>query len=356
MPLHAQIPAGYYDGAAGLDGEALKGALHSIVKNHTRYPYSASGTDTWDILQAADEDPNNTNNVILLYTGRSQAKSYNASTLPYTGDRWNREHVWAKSHGFPAESDTAYTDCHHLRPTDESVNTSRSNRDFDNGGTPHSEATDCYYDSDSWEPRDAVKGDIARAIFYMVVRYDPGLHSDLSPYDLELVDYTPTDGPLFGKRSTLYAWHLADPVDDAERARNEVIYSYQNNRNPFIDHPEYASYIWGDLLPEPNNHVTQFSAHSITLNWTDAVGGILPDAYLVRMSNISFEAIATPVDGTAIADDANNRNVAYGVQKSVFGNLIPNTTYYFKLFAYKGSGATIEYKTDGVPQTSQVAR
>ena len=246
---YAQIPAGYYDGATGLSGEDLKTALHSIVMNHTRYPYTATGTDTWYILKAADEDPNNSDNVILLYTGRSQAKTYNSGENPtYDGNRWNREHVWAKSHGFPAESDTAYTDCHHLRAADESVNTDRSNRDFDVGGLQHDEATSCFYDADSWEPRDAIKGDIARAIFYMVVRYDPGLHSDLSPYDLELVDYTPTEGPLFGKESTLLAWHYADPVDDAERARNEVIFSYQHNRNPFIDHPEYVGAIWS---PEP---------------------------------------------------------------------------------------------------------
>ena len=78
---------------------------------------------------------------------------------------------------FSNESDTAYTDVHHIRPTDESVNSSRGTKDFDNGGSAHSEATDCNYDSDSWEPRDAVKGDVARMMFYMEVRYDPGVHT-----------------------------------------------------------------------------------------------------------------------------------------------------------------------------------
>lgn len=103
------------------------------------------------------------------------------------------------------------------------------------------EATECFADSDSWEPRDAVKGDIARMMFYMVVRYEYGA------YDLELVDYTGTSNtPVFGKLSTLLQWHQQDPVDDWERNRNDIIFnSYQGNRNPFIDHPEFVNYIWG---------------------------------------------------------------------------------------------------------------
>jgi len=356
-----QIPAGYYDDASGLQGEELKAALHSIVKNHTKYPYTSSSIDTWDILKEADEDPNNSSNVLLIYTGRSQAKSENAGENPtYTGDRWNREHIWSKSHGFPSESDTAYTDCHHLRASDESVNTDRNERDFDDGGSQHPEATGCYYDGDSWEPRDEIKGDVARMMFYMVVRYDPGYYTGGGTYDLELVDYTGTNSgeSLFGKESTLYAWHLADPVDDNERARNEVIYSYQGNRNPFIDHPEYANYIWGDgFAPEPTNHVSDFSANTITLEWVDATGDILPEGYLILMSDSGFGDITTPVDGTPVANGFTAKNVAYGVQKAIFGSLTPGTTYYFKMFGYVGEGASIDYKTDGdVPQVSEVAR
>lgn len=235
----AQIPAGYYDNAAGKAGDELKLALHNIIKGHTVYPYTSSSTDVWDILKQTDKDPNNPNNVILIYTGRSvdAAQEYNNAA------GWSREHVWAKSHGFPDETDYGYTDAHHLRPADISVNTDRGTKDFDNGGTPHSEATECNYDSDSWEPRDDVKGDIARMMFYMAVRYE-GTGDANDNYDLELVDYTGTSGPLFGKLSTLLQWHKDDPVDDFERNRNEVIFGFQANRNPFIDHPEYASCIW----------------------------------------------------------------------------------------------------------------
>ena len=86
---------------------------------------------------------------------------------------WNREHIWPKSHGFPDQDDVAYTDVHNLKPADESVNSSRGTKDYDYGGQQHAEASNCLFDSDSWEAPDSVKGDIARIIFYMVVRYDP---------------------------------------------------------------------------------------------------------------------------------------------------------------------------------------
>ena len=243
-----QIPAGYYDSAEGLSGDALKAALHSIIDDHTEYPYSHDGTDVWDILKDSDEDPDNLDNVILLYTGRSvdAEQEFNG------GSGWNREHVWAKSHGDFDTNPPEGTDAHHLRPTDISVNTDRGNLDFDNGGAQHSEATECYYDEDSWEPRDAVKGDVARMMFYMTVRYE----GDNGETDLELVDYTGTSGPIFGKLTTLLAWHQEDPVDDFERNRNEVIYSYQNNRNPFIDHPEYVAAIWENQMPNQAPEIT----------------------------------------------------------------------------------------------------
>lgn len=229
-----QVPQGYYSSADGLSGNDLKAALHNIIKNHDEQSYDALKT----ILKKSDEDPDNPANVILIYTGRSQDKDQFGSG----GNDWNREHVWAKSHGDFGNDPPAGTDAHHIRPADASVNSSRSNKDFDEGGTQHSEATECYSTSDTWEPRDAVKGDVARMMLYMSVRYE----GDNGEPDLELVDYIPTSGPNFGKLSTLLKWHEQDPVDDFERNRNEVVYSYQNNRNPFIDHPEYVCLIWGD--------------------------------------------------------------------------------------------------------------
>ncbi|NQV15450.1 endonuclease [bacterium] len=246
-----QIPDGYYDQAEGRTGSELKAALHDLISDHIKYPYTSGSTDVWDILKLSDEDPDSSENVILIYTGRSQAKTDNSGESGAGGGNlWNREHVWSKSHGFPIENDTAYTDCHHLRPADESVNSSRGTLDFDYGGSQHVEATECYYDGDSWEPRDAVKGDVARMMFYMVVRYDPGYHTDNTLYDLELVDFTgtATQQPTFGKLSSLLQWHALDPPDNFELNRNEVVYGFQGNRNPFIDHPEWADSIFAEQL------------------------------------------------------------------------------------------------------------
>jgi len=224
----------YYNNAIGKTGLELKKELHNIIDDHTKLSYSA----VWEALRDTDEDPNNKNNVILLYTGRSQGKLTNGSGV----DNWNREHVWAKSHGDFGTTAGAGTDLHHLRATDVSVNSSRGNLDFDNGGVNHSEATECKYDSDSWEPRDSVKGDIARMLFYMAVRYE----GDNGEIDLELNEKVNNNkDPYMGKLSVLLKWNEQDPVDDLERKRNEVIFTkYQHNRNPFIDHPEWVNKIW----------------------------------------------------------------------------------------------------------------
>ncbi|WP_372444788.1 endonuclease I family protein [Crossiella equi] len=225
----------YYRTAIGKTGASLKAELHSIIKNQTKISYD----QVWDALKSTDQDPNNANNVILLYSGRSQAKGTNGGGA----DQWNREHVWAKSHGDFGTATGPGTDVHHLRPEDVSVNADRGNKDFDQGGSPAAEAPGNYTDADSWEPRDAVKGDVARMIFYMAVRYAGG---DGFP-DLELSDNVNNgSNPLHGKRSMLLKWNQQDPPDTFEKRRNQVIHdSVQHNRNPFIDHPEWATSIWG---------------------------------------------------------------------------------------------------------------
>ncbi|MBH0231257.1 endonuclease [Halobacillus yeomjeoni] len=227
-------PNGYYDSVEGKSGQALKDGLNDIIDAHTEISYD----DVWGALRMTDEDPANANNVLLLYSGRSQSKYENGGDV----DDWNREHVWAKSHGDFGNAMGPGTDLHHLRPTDVTVNSSRSNLDFDNGGSSHHEAPGTFYDSDSWEPRDEVKGDVARMIFYMAVRYEGERSGEP---DLVVADYVGTSGPKLGKLSTLKQWHDQDPVSDFEQNRNEIIYNdYQNNRNPFIDHPEYVDLIW----------------------------------------------------------------------------------------------------------------
>ena len=232
MQSYAQ-PTGYYNQTENLTGDDLKTALNNIIKDHVEFSYFAAKT----IFKLSDVDPDNPDNVILVYTGRSEDNS-NYGT---GGDFVNREHVWAKSHGNFADVQPMFSDVHNLKPADGSVNTSRSNLDFDNGGNQHPEATGCYYDSDSWEPRDEVKGDIARIIFYMDTRYE-GNNGELNLEAVDLVNTYPN--AQHGKLSVLLEWNAFDPPDAFERNRNNVIFSWQKNRNPFIDNPEFADLIW----------------------------------------------------------------------------------------------------------------
>ncbi len=249
----AQIPSGYYDNAAGKTGDELRTALYQIIKGHTTYPYTSTATDVWDILKVTDRDPNNSNNVICLYSG----KSVNAAQEYNNGAGWTREHVWAKSRGNFGTTRGAGTDVHHLRPDDVSVNSTRSNRWFAECDVPVYDdgIFTGSYKSDTewlWEPRAEVKGDVARMIFYMATRY----RGENGEPALEVIDYIPADNnttlPIHALLSDLLAWHAADPVDNWEINRNNIIYNqYQHNRNPYIDHPEYVAYIWGGSTPPP---------------------------------------------------------------------------------------------------------
>lgn len=254
------IPTGYYDSAEDLSGEDLKAALHSIIKDHVEYPYTDDDTDVWDILREADEDPNNPDNVIGFYTGLSIPKDCQQGSS--TGDceidaygevdtvSWNREHIWSKSRGdFDDASDMGpYTDTHHLVAAERSMNSLKNNRFYEDCGdgddTNIEERDYGNYTCNEWEfePRDEVKGDAARMIFYMAVRYEG---ADL---DLEVVDDPDEDSslklPVYGDLDDLLRWHKEDPVSEEEVMRNEVIYTYQENRNPFIDNPDYVSDIW----------------------------------------------------------------------------------------------------------------
>jgi len=224
----------YYQDALGKTGPALKDALHTIISDQSELSYS----QVWDALRNTDEDPDNSSNVILIYAGRSQSKSSNGGD---TGD-WNREHVWAQSHGDFGTSTGPGTDLHHLRPEDVRINSIRGNKDFDNGGSAVSGASGNFTDANSFEPRDSVKGDVARMILYMAVRYEgDDSWADLEPND----SVTNGSSPYHGRLSVLKQWNAEDPPSAFEENRNEIIYdTYQHNRNPFIDHPEWVEAIW----------------------------------------------------------------------------------------------------------------
>jgi len=197
----------------------------TVKKNHVVFSYKSLD----EKLENIDEDPDNNNNIILFYSQRSQNKKYRDS-----GASWEREHVWSKSHGNFGTNKGMGTDLHHIRPVKPSLNKSKGNKDFNSN------------DENAWEPPSSnIKGDIARMLFYMDVRYE-GTDGEL---DLEMFEEIPSAGnkePRYGKLSTLLKWHKDDPVDDRERKRNNIIYEYQNNRNPFIDHPGFVDKIWGN--------------------------------------------------------------------------------------------------------------
>ncbi|MCL1078742.1 hypothetical protein D5R81_12365 [Parashewanella spongiae] len=235
------------------NAEALKNTLSTVIaKDHKQLTYK----QVWSVLTYADQDPANDKNVIEIYTGKSISKFSNQQSGSAVG-KWNREHVWAKSHGFPSESQWGFTDAHHLRPADTGINTKRSNNDFgackDTGEEVQfdGKGTGNYLDKakDCWEPRDEMKGDVARMIMYMDTRYQGTDTAITGMPDLVAVDHLTTSeddkNPVIGTLCDLYAWHEADPVSDFENNRNNEVYKYQGNRNPFIDRPELVQQVYG---------------------------------------------------------------------------------------------------------------
>lgn len=215
-PDYELVLTDYYATATGLNGEALLLELRSIIQ--TGFTAVSYG-DSRYILDETDQDPLNPNNVILVYLGTSVSGIWDGGTT------WNREHVWPQ---YYLDVDTTNSskhvgaDLHNLKPANPSENSSRSNRYYDNvaiGGL-------------SYLPRAEVRGDVARILFYMIVMYDY----------LSLVNQAPVIYQM-AMLDVLIQWHIDDPVDDFERNRNEVIFSYQKNRNPFIDYPEFVGMI-----------------------------------------------------------------------------------------------------------------
>lgn len=242
-------PSGYYDSLEGQSGAALKQAIQDIIANPA-VVHAQNYGDVTDMLTIADMNPLNSNQVWLMYVEQGRGKYKFQSTASNVGS-WNREHIFPQSRGGFSDgtSSTAdginvwaatnaddilagHADAHHIRAEDGPENTSRSNRDY--GSDYNGPAGN----SGSW------KGDVARSLFYMAVRYN----------GLSLVDGNPADtagNKIMGDLASLLAWNHSDPRDDFEMRRNNVIYEWQVNRNPFIDYPDLADYIWGIHAGEP---------------------------------------------------------------------------------------------------------
>lgn len=244
------IPSGYYDSLEGLSGNALKQALQDIIANPTVVRAHSYG-DIWDILRIADQNPANSNEVWMHYVEAPKAKLDQQTESSGTG-KWVREHVFAQSRGgfsggtsstadgisiwLPTNADdilAAHADAHHIHAEDGTENGVKSNKDFgplDYNGPVGTQG--------KW------RGDVARALFYMAVRYN----------GLNLVNGNPTDtsgNKIIGDLATLLTWNTTDPSDDFEMNRNNYIYTWQMNRNPFVDYPSLADYIFGANFGQP---------------------------------------------------------------------------------------------------------
>jgi endonuclease I len=271
----ADPPPGYYDSVDTTDAASLRATLHEVIDDHTRFPYSSSSTDTWDILETAQEDSNNSNNVIDVYRNRSYTK-IGGGQGPY-----NREHTWPKSYGFPDDNsgNYPYTDCHQLYLCDSDYNSFRGNNPFrycnagcterttdlnngQGGGSGTYPGNSNWHQgtgpSGTWETWIGRRGDIARAQLYLDVRYEGGVHGvtgasepDLILTDSEALIAASSTGnnesvAYMGMLSVLLQWHLEDPVDALEMAENDVVFGFQGNRNPFVDHPEWVDCLFNN--------------------------------------------------------------------------------------------------------------
>ena len=227
-----------------------------LEKTHRSLPYTdKDGDDVWKALKDIDRGIN-AGSVRLIYSQKDVP-----SEPKGTFDTWNREHTWPKSLGV-GKSGPDYTDIHHLFPSDASVNTARSNRYFDTCTDqsvcrPPSALQDneningddvALFGGDVFQPPKGVRGDIARAIFYMDLRYP----------DLELTDCPDNEDPKnqMAYLSTLLTWHELDPPTEMERLRNDRVCSrWQGNRNPFVDYPDLATIIYGKPHEESDRSI-----------------------------------------------------------------------------------------------------
>ncbi|TCZ85046.1 endonuclease [Lysobacter sp. N42] len=273
----ASATSGYWSKVNTSSASQLRCSLHATIRNHTVYPYSASTTDTWDVLEIADEDPASGTRILDVYRNRSYLKgSERAGTG--TGLTYNREHTWPNSLGFGSATgdlgypNAPYTDLHMLYLSDTTYNADRGNKPYADctlSGGCGERATEAnagagggsglYPGNSNWvkgpdgnagsfQVWGRRRGDIARAVLYMAIRYEGGKDArGQSEPDLEMTDdrskivITSASPAYMGLLSTLLAWHQADPPDALERDRHEVVAQFQGNRNPFVDHPEWAT-------------------------------------------------------------------------------------------------------------------
>jgi len=264
----AQIPAYYSTINFSQTGDNLKNQLTTLITNThtTNLPYTATGTtDTWDALYQTDLNPSNSNNVLLVYgwddtdaditNDLSRDKTFSCHTTSCNG-LWVREHAYPRSLGTPNLGfELAGADVHSLRSIDSQRNNSRSNRKFEEASN-----IDMSYITiaGNWYPGNQWKGDIARMMMYMYVRYP----TQCLPNN---VGVGSTSYSTFGDMPNVFLdWNAQDPVSQYEINRNNILNTIQGNRNPFIDNPYLATIIWNGPQASDTWGVLSVSQNSIS--------------------------------------------------------------------------------------------
>lgn len=264
-PTYGQVtstaPVGYYSSLEGLSGAALKQAVQDIIANPS-VVHLHSYADIWEILRTSDQNPLNSGQIWEIYLEQPMSKIDQQQSSSIVG-KWNREHIFCQSRGGfdVAQGDTAdgigvwnttsaastvdgVSDAHHIRAVNGQENSSRNNKNYGpvNSATVYAGAAGT---QGSW------RGDVARACFYMAVRFN-GLNvvnGDPSECNGACTGSNPSGN--IGDLATLLSWNVTDARDDFEMNRNNYIYTWQQNRNPFIDYPTLADYIFGAQYGQP---------------------------------------------------------------------------------------------------------
>ncbi len=297
----AQIPAGYYSTAVGT-GYTLKTQLYNIIKGHTDKGYAG----LYDTYQNSDRDYyyENDGTVLDMYSEKptgidpynySSGTTDRCGTYSVEGDCYNREHIIPQSTF--SSSAPMVSDAHHIPPTDGKVNGIRSNYPHGNvasastttlNGSKLGTSGVAGYSGTVFEPIDEFKGDIARMYFYFATRYE----NTVSGYSFPMFNGTSDQVFTTAFLNMLLTWSAQDPVNQREIDRNNAIYARQNNRNPYIDHPEYAQLVWNPTADTQaptaatNLAVTGSTSSTISLSWTAATDNIAVTSYDIYMDGV----------------------------------------------------------------------
>ncbi len=332
----AQIPSGYYNTATGT-GYTLKTQLYNIIKGHTDNGYAGLYTT----YQTSDVDNfyENDGTVLDMYSENpSGTDPYNYSTgstqrcgsYSVEGDCYNREHIIPQS--VFNEQSPMVADAHFITPTDGKVNGIRSNYPHgtvssatytsQNGGKLGSSSVSGYSGT-VFEPINAFKGDIARMYFYFATRYE----NTVAGYSYAMFDGSSNKVFTTAFLNLLLAWNSQDPVSAREIARNNAIYARQNNRNPFIDHPEYVNQIWGGTSSTDTTAPTaptslastSKTATSISLSWTASTDNVGITGYDVYANSV-LKTTVTGLTATITGLTASTSYSIYVKAKDAAGN------------------------------------